>query len=161
MSERDPYQVLGINTDAGGADIARAYRRLARAVHPDSRPGDPAAADQFRVLSDAYGLLSDPARRAAYDHQLAPGPARPPAPPGSRGPDRWVPRSAGPDLRPARPAVRSWAPGGPVRGAALRAGPVHIQPYAPAAGEPAGPLGDPELVRLLFSLIASGREWPW
>jgi DnaJ-class molecular chaperone len=37
MNQRDPYDVLGIGADATGADIARAYRRLARAVHPDSR----------------------------------------------------------------------------------------------------------------------------
>jgi DnaJ domain len=67
--ERDPYRELGIGRDATAADIARAWRRLARAVHPDSRPGDPAAAAQFRAVSDAYGLLSDPARRAAWDHQ--------------------------------------------------------------------------------------------
>ena len=67
--ERDPYQALGLGADASTADISRAYRRLARALHPDSQPGDAAAADQFRAVSDAYELLSDPARRTDWDRR--------------------------------------------------------------------------------------------
>ena len=67
--ERDPYQALGLGADASTADISRAYRRLARALHPDSQPGDAAAADQFRAISDAYELLSDPARRTDWDRR--------------------------------------------------------------------------------------------
>ncbi|MGN6680149.1 MAG: J domain-containing protein [Streptosporangiaceae bacterium] len=149
--ERDPYQVLGIGADASGADIARAYRRLARALHPDSRPGDPAAA-QFRALSDAYGLLSDPARRAAYDHQHPPRPARRPRPPGSAGPPLWPLTPAAPP-RPARP---------PARGAPLRAGPVSVQPsLSPGVEEQEMAAGDPALAYLLCWLLAPGREWPW
>jgi hypothetical protein len=137
--EPDPYQVLGIGPDATGADIARAYRRLARAVHPDSRPGDPAAAGQFRALTDAYGLLSDPARRAAWDHHH---------------PSRET-------RHPHRPAP-AW-PGGRTAGsAALRAGPVHVQPpVPPGRARPARPGVDPALVRLYWWLLAGGREWPW
>jgi curved DNA-binding protein CbpA len=147
--ERDPYKALGLGRDATGAEVARAYRRLARAVHPDSRPGDPAAATQFRALSDAYGLLSDPARRAAWDH-LHPQPARHPR---SSGP-------GGPDLRPFPPAVQTWPAGGPAPGAALRAGPVHIQP-PPPGGQQAGPAVGPSMTALLWWLLADGPEWPW
>ena len=149
MSDRDPYQVLGLGRDATGAEVARAYRRLARAVHPDSRPGDPAAAGQFRALSDAYGLLSDQARRAAYDRQHPPRPARRPHRPGPAGPDLWpLPPDVGP---------------GPAGGAALWAGPVHVQPPAPPgrAGPARRPGPDPALERLYRRLLASQRERPW
>jgi len=153
MSDRDsdPYQELGIDRDATAADIARAWRRLARAVHPDSRPGDPAAAAQFRILSDAYGLLSDPARRAAWDHQH-PRPARRPRPAGPAGPDLW----------PLPAAARPWPPGGPVPGAVLRAGPVHIQTPAPAgSGQSERPGADPALAHVLWWLLADWRDRPW
>jgi curved DNA-binding protein CbpA len=153
--ERDPYQVLGVGPGASGADLARAYRRLARAVHPDSRPGEPAAAEQFRALSDAYGLLSDPARRAAYDHQHPPRPARRRASPGAPG-------AAGPALWPFPPAVTPWPAARPVPGAALRAGPVHIQPAAPpGTGRHADPGRDLLLARVLGLLAGAGPERPW
>jgi curved DNA-binding protein CbpA len=143
--ERDPYQELELGRDATAADIARAWRRLARAVHPDSRPADPAAAAQFRAVSDAYGLLSDPARRAAWDRQH---PTRHPDPP---EPAPWA--SPASQLRPAD---------GAMRGAALRAGPVHIQPFPRAdGGSQARPAAGSALARLYWWLLADGREWPW
>ena len=143
--DRDPYQVLGLGRDATAAEVARAWRRLARAVHPDSRPGDPAAAAQFRALTDAYGLLSDTARRAAWDRQH---PARHPDPP---APGPWP----SPALQ-LRPADR------PVRGATLRAGPVHVQPFPqPDGGSPPRPAADSAVARLYWWLLADGREWPW
>ena len=71
---RDPYIVLGVPRQASAAEIARAYRRAARASHPDS--GGAASAEQFRVVSDAYDELRDPRRRAMYDrsHPLARSP---------------------------------------------------------------------------------------
>ena len=154
MSERDPYEVLGVGPSATGADIARAYRRLARAVHPDSRPGDPAAAGQFRALSEAYALLSDPARRAAWDHRHPPRPTPRDAPPRAAA-------VAGPALWPFPPAVQVWPRSGPpVHGAALSAGPVHTQPTAPeGTGQQARPADDPALARLLAWML--GPEWPW
>jgi curved DNA-binding protein CbpA len=153
--EPDPYQVLGIGPDATGADIARAYRRLARAVHPDSRPGDPAAAGQFRALTDAYGLLSDPARRAAWDHHHPSREARHPHRPAPAWP-------ASPPPWPFRPAGQHWPGGGAAGSAALRAGPVHVQqPVPPGRARPARPGVDPSLVRLYWWLLADGREWPW
>lgn len=62
-----PYEVLGVSPDASQEAIVHAYRRLARASHPDARPGDPQATAQFRVLTSAYEVLSDAARRADYD----------------------------------------------------------------------------------------------
>jgi len=143
--DRDPYQVLGLGRAATAAEVARAWRRRARAVHPDSRPADPAAAAQFRAVSDAYGLLSDPARRAAWDRQH---PTRHPDPP---EPGPWP--SPALQLRPAA---------GPVRGAALRVGPVHIQPFPQSeAGSHARPATGPAVARLHWWLLADGREWPW
>ncbi len=64
---RDPYEVLGVSKTASAEEIKAAYRRLAKKWHPDSNPGDATAAERFKELSAAYALLSDPARRAAFD----------------------------------------------------------------------------------------------
>ena len=71
---RDPYIVLGVPRQASAAEIARAYRRAARASHPDS--GVAGSAERFRVVNDAYDQLRDPQRRAMYDrsHPLARSP---------------------------------------------------------------------------------------
>jgi DnaJ-class molecular chaperone len=61
----DPYLVLGVPRQASGADIARAYKRAARASHPDS--GAPGSAERFQAVSDAYDVLRDPHRRVMYD----------------------------------------------------------------------------------------------
>ena len=67
--KRDYYEVLGIARDASEADIKRAYRNLARRHHPDVVSGaDKAAAEaHFKEINEAYGVLSDPSRRAQYD----------------------------------------------------------------------------------------------
>lgn len=67
MSRRDLYEVLGVAADAGEAEIKKAYRRLAMKHHPDRNPGDVRAEEQFKEVQAAYEVLSDPARRAAYD----------------------------------------------------------------------------------------------
>jgi molecular chaperone DnaJ len=69
---RDPYIVLGVSRHASGEEIARAYRRAARASHPDGGGGT--SAERFQAVSDAYEVLRDPRRRAVYDraHPLAP-----------------------------------------------------------------------------------------
>jgi DnaJ-class molecular chaperone len=63
----DPYQTLGVNKDASQDDIQKAYRRLAKKLHPDLNPGNKAAEEQFKEVSAAYGLLSDPEKRGRFD----------------------------------------------------------------------------------------------
>lgn len=63
----DPYAVLGVKKDASQADIQKAYRRLAKKLHPDLNPGDKSAEERFKELSAAYDLLSDANKRAQFD----------------------------------------------------------------------------------------------
>ena len=67
VSKRDYYEVLGVNRDAGDSEIKSAYRKLAMAHHPDRNPGDHTAEEKFKEASEAYTVLSDPQKRAAYD----------------------------------------------------------------------------------------------
>lgn len=66
-SSKTPYRILGVATDASAAEIKSAYRRKAREMHPDLDPDNPWAEEDFKRLSAAYQLLSDPAERARYD----------------------------------------------------------------------------------------------
>lgn len=63
----DYYDLLGVSRDASQDEIKRAFRRLARETHPDANPDDPEAEHRFREIAQAYEVLSDPQRRAAYD----------------------------------------------------------------------------------------------
>src|SRR6187397_2075223 len=69
----DFYIVLGIERGAAAGDIKRAYKRLARRLHPDINPGDREAAARFRQILDAYETLIDPDRRRRYDAGQQPG----------------------------------------------------------------------------------------
>lgn len=64
---RDPYEVLGVSRSASAREIKQAYRRLAKELHPDAKPGDTAVAERFKEVSAAYKLLSDKELRAQYD----------------------------------------------------------------------------------------------
>lgn len=64
---QDYYAVLGVPRTATAADIKRAYRKLARKYHPDVNPGDRAAEEKFKQISEAYAVLSDPEKRQRYD----------------------------------------------------------------------------------------------
>jgi molecular chaperone DnaJ len=66
---KDFYKTLGVGKDASGDDIKKAYRKLARENHPDSRPGDKAAEERFKAISEAYAVLSSPEKRKEYDEQ--------------------------------------------------------------------------------------------
>ena len=63
----DPYATLGVNKDTTQADIQKAYRRLAKKLHPDLNPGNTTAEEKFKEISAAYDLLSDPDKRARFD----------------------------------------------------------------------------------------------
>src|SRR5438477_542385 len=67
MAKRDYYQVLGLNRDAGDDDIKKAYRKLAMKHHPDRNPDNKQSEDHFKEAKEAYEILSDPKKRAAYD----------------------------------------------------------------------------------------------
>ena len=63
----DYYAVLGVDSDASQKEIKTAYRAKARALHPDTNPGDAAAEEQFKAVQQAYAAVGDEAKRAAYD----------------------------------------------------------------------------------------------
>jgi len=141
----DLYQLLGVSREAPREEIAQAWRRRARAEHPDTRPRDAAAPGRFRVLAEAYQVLSDPARRAAYDRALGSGPA---------GLDALVPAVRMRPPHPAKPGVRP--PGPP-----LWVSPVRVEGAgrAPTAGD-----CDEEEARLAVLALwylAGERERPW
>ncbi len=67
MAKRDYYEVLGCGKDAGEAELKKAYRRLAMKFHPDRNQDNPDAESQFKEAKEAYEVLSDPDKKAAYD----------------------------------------------------------------------------------------------
>jgi DnaJ-class molecular chaperone len=67
MAKRDYYEVLGVDKSASANDIKKAYRKLAIQYHPDKNPGDKEAEEKFKEAAEAYGVLSDPDKKASYD----------------------------------------------------------------------------------------------
>jgi molecular chaperone DnaJ len=65
--EKDYYKALGVTKDAPAAEIKKVYRKLARELHPDKNPDDAKAEARFKEVSEAYDVLSDPAKRKEYD----------------------------------------------------------------------------------------------
>src|SRR5947208_7661167 len=65
--KQDFYVVLGVQRDASETDIKKAYRKLAMECHPDRNNGDKAAEEKFKLVTEAYEVLRDPDKRAAYD----------------------------------------------------------------------------------------------
>lgn len=67
MNKRDYYEILGVTRKVSEADLKKAYRQLARKHHPDVNPGDKAAEERFKEISEAYAVLSDAEQRKKYD----------------------------------------------------------------------------------------------
>ncbi len=73
--DNDYYQVLGVPADASQKDITKAYRKLARELHPDKNPGNTTAEERFKAVSAAYQVLGDEATRKEYDEVRRMGPS--------------------------------------------------------------------------------------
>src|SRR6476661_3982216 len=67
MAKRDYYEVLSVNRDCSEEDLKKSYRRLAMKWHPDRNPDNPKAEEHFKEAKEAYEMLSDEQKRAAYD----------------------------------------------------------------------------------------------
>ncbi len=148
----DLYELLGVRRGATPEEITRAYHRRARALHPDTQPGEAGEPAGFRALEEAYRVLHDPARRAAYDQALSQAAATPAPPPGRRRPGAACP---GP---PGWPAARP-------PGAVLWAGPAQVTP--PGASSPGVTPAGFWLAAALAEYLAGdpgggpGWGWPW
>src|SRR5947209_8176133 len=66
-TQKDYYGILGVKKNASAEDIRKAFRKLARKYHPDVNPGDKAAEEKFKHISEANDVLSDPKKRKIYD----------------------------------------------------------------------------------------------
>jgi len=154
----DLYQLLGVPPGASGGEITRAWRRRAAAEHPDRRPRDAAAPARFRALTEAYQVLGDPARRAAYDRSLGdqPGPRAAVVEGPAAGPPPRSQRGSGVPV-----VVRRT---GRVPEPPLRAGPVWVE--IPGMVPAAAPrTAQDEMVRLAALAELAARylagEWGW
>jgi DnaJ-class molecular chaperone len=81
----DPYKTLGVARDATEADIKKAYRKLAKELHPDRNKDNPKASEKFSVVTNAYDLLNDKDKRARFDRGEIDGDGNPAAPFGFGG----------------------------------------------------------------------------
>ena len=92
MPQRDYYKILGVAKDAKPSEIKKSYRERAKIFHPDANKGSKKSENQFKVLSEAYNILSDTQKRKEYDRKRSQkGPSRrgPSRGWGSSGSDRW------------------------------------------------------------------------
>ena len=103
----DPYAILGVSRDATPLQVARAHRQLAKRHHPDLQSADAAtvAAEQMRLINDAWAILSNPGRRREFDHDYPV--AGTPAAATSAG--HWAPNRAPVRPMPSTTTTRTWA----------------------------------------------------
>jgi curved DNA-binding protein CbpA len=151
----DLYRLLGVARESSSRQITQAWRRRALAEHPDRRPHDAAATARFRALAEAYRVLGDPARRAAYDRSL-----RDHGAPASEDPAAEAPagqrHSSGVPV-----AVRS---AGRVPEPPLRAGPVRVNIPRPATGPRAAEedaVRLAALAELAVRYLSGDSDRPW
>src|SRR6201994_3930692 len=67
MAKQDFYEILGVSRSASADELKKAYRKLAMSHHPDRNPGDKSAEQKFKEINEAYDILKDDQKRAAYD----------------------------------------------------------------------------------------------
>jgi curved DNA-binding protein CbpA len=150
----DLYQLLGVPPDAPREQIVLAWRRRARAEHPDARPADADAAARFRALAEAYRILGDPGRRADYDRALA-------------REQQPAPRVRVTVRQPGGAGTRGMRPGADVPGPPLWAGPVRVE--GPRQASPAADRDEQGMEEMRLAVLAElawrflardqGRPW--
>ncbi len=154
------YRRLDVAPEASAEQISRAYRRFAQRLHPDTHPDDPDAALRFREITEAYEILSDPARRARYDRNRQPPPTNDLAPSGPAANTDSVavtPIHAG-GQPPSQPMFIGLGPFS-AGSAPLIAGPVHVaSPSSPDGAAPSRTSG-PELAQLIDAVLTAWRWW--
>jgi DnaJ-class molecular chaperone len=92
---QDPYTELGVARGAAAEDVRKAFRKLAKELHPDRNPGDKAAEERFKRVSAAFDIVGDPEKRAKYDRGEIDAEGREAPPPGFRGAGAGSPFGAG------------------------------------------------------------------
>ena len=154
MEYRDYYEILGVPRSASQADIKKAFRKLARAHHPDRNPGDKTAEKRFKDVNEANAVLSDPDKRKQYDLLGANWDQYQRSGAGGRGgADPFTPGGADP-----------FGPGGPFAGFGARGGAAAAGGQAGGARyefRTAGGTGDPgfsDFFRMFFSGAAAGAQ---
>ena len=155
------YRRLDVAPEASAEQIGRAYRRLAHSLHPDAHPDAPDAAVRFREITEAYEILSNPARRARYDRDR-----QPPTP------DDVGPRRPGANTRTTIPVTPRQTPGRPANqptviglgpfetgSAPLIAGPVHVASPSNPHGAASGRASGIDLAQLIDAVLRAWRWW--
>lgn len=155
------YRRLDVAPGASAEQIGRAYRRLAHSVHPDAHPENPDdAAIRFREITEAYEILSDPARRARYDRNRQPPTTSDVRPAhGAANPTRIAAgtppiHTPGQEGSPISIGLGSFRSGSPP----LIAGPVHVASPGARDGAAAYPTSGSELAQLIDVVL---RAWRW
>ncbi|MBO0727955.1 MAG: J domain-containing protein [Acidimicrobiaceae bacterium] len=154
------YRRLEVPPEASAEQIGRAYRRLAHSIHPDAHPEDPDAGRRFQEITEAYEILSDPARRAGYDRNRLPQTTNKSQHPDSGASPNTVHLRATPLVgqRAADPPTVIGLGSSPRGSAPLIAGPVHIAPPSNPAGAPLDPTSATDLAQFVDALF---RHWGW